>query len=149
MSEADWMDEIERCVQAIEKPFDSGEHEGENEFGLGIARPHLAGFRTPYLEYNAALFRALSKSGFRYDASIEEGWQRERDGRNYFLPYTLDSGSPGDAYVSAAKFGLSKPVAGKVPGLWELPVYPVIVPSENCARAWHRAGPTSTVATEK
>lgn len=128
LSEADWLDEIERCAGAIEKPFGAGMHADENAYGLGIQRSHIAGFRVPYVEYNAALFRALSKSGFRYDASIEEGWQSDRDGRNYFWPHTLNSGSPGDAWVSSEKFGLPSPVAGNVPGLWELPVYPAIVP---------------------
>lgn len=128
LSEADWADEIECCAAAIEKPFDARDRANESDYGIGLDRTALAGFRVPYVEYNAALFRALSEAGFRYDASIEEGWQTDRDGRNYFWPYTLDAGSPGDAYAAKTKFALAEPVVGSVPGMWELPVYPAVVP---------------------
>ena len=63
--------------------------------GPGVTEEDIFGFRTPFLKYNNATFEALQAEGFVYDCSIEEGYQPDHDGTNYYWPYTLDEGSPG------------------------------------------------------
>ena len=105
---AEWQAEIQKCLDLIAGPV--------------LPRPAIHGFRTPFLEYNDATFAAIDQLGFRYDCSIEDGHQPDQDGRNFHWPYTLDHGSPANDAVGAH------------PGLWELPVHPVIVPpDERCA----------------
>jgi len=89
----------------------------------------IIGFRTPFLAYNDAMLATVKKLGFQYDCSIEEGLQADADGTNYLWPYTLDARSPGHTLLAA------RPDSGRAeiephPGLWELPVYQVIVPPD-------------------
>ncbi len=108
LSETEWTVEIQRCLDVL-----AG-------FGAGAG---VQGFRAPFLEYNDATFTAIARLGFRYDCSIEDGYQEDHDGTNFHWPYTLDRGSPGNQGVRSH------------PGLWELPVHPVIVPPDQaCAR---------------
>ncbi|MBN1984319.1 MAG: hypothetical protein JW795_22535, partial [Chitinivibrionales bacterium] len=78
-------------------------------------------------------FKAVQSLGFIYDCSIEDGYQKEHDGRNYNWPYTLDNGSPGhDALVA---MGSKKFTLDKYPGLWEMPAYPFLIPpDESCEK---------------
>ena len=79
--------------------------------------------------YTNETFSALMEMGLRYDCSIEDGFQPDLDGANYFWPYTLNNGSPGHEYFveeHIKDFDLKN-----FPGLWELPVYPVIVPPDD------------------
>jgi hypothetical protein len=111
-----WTNEISTCTSGLN--------------GLGI--DEVYGFRTPFLEYNEATFTALNELGIEYDCSIEEGYQPEQDGTNYAWPHTLDEGSPGNDVL--VEWGLKDPI-GKHPGLWEMPVHPVIVPpDEECEK---------------
>lgn len=76
----------------------------------------IYGFRTPFLAHNDSLFSVLQNLNFRYDCSIEEGEiDNAADGTNFHWPYTLDNGSPED------------PDIGTHSGLWELPVYALMV----------------------
>lgn len=121
-----WTAQIDGCNQAMAKPFNAQQDmwAPSNDDGIGAS---ASGFRTPYLDYNPALFETLSTLNFRYDASIMEGYQWDQDGSNNFWPYTLDNGSPG-AELSAS-WGV-KPAIGNYAGLWEVPIYAFIVPTE-------------------
>lgn len=108
-SEDQWLDEIRRCNELLVKVT------GDKS---------VPGFRTPYLEFNNKTFSAVKKAGFKYDCSMEEGWQKDHDGTNYIWPYTLDNGSPGYTFCNGGEE--LKPE----PGLWEMPCYPVIIPPD-------------------
>jgi hypothetical protein len=126
---AQWDDEIARCNAWLTKPFDAGEPDGSpsDANGIGAAASELYGFRTPFLEYNAQTFESVKAHGFWYDCSIEEGWQWEQSGGEYNWPYTLDGGSPGhDVLVDWG----TKQAIGQYPGLWEMPVYPLVAPPD-------------------
>jgi hypothetical protein len=125
-----WQDEINNCTKQMIKPFSSTDdprpHGDKN--GPGISASRIFGFRTPYLEYNDNVFTAIAALGFLYDCSIEEGFQKDQDGRNFLWPYTLDQASPGNAYTSEDTL---VPLIGRHPGLWEMPCYAVIVPPDS------------------
>jgi hypothetical protein len=78
---------------------------------LGVPRPQIVGFRTPFLQQSEATFEASVEQKFRYDSSIEHyygvGGLR--------LPYTLDAGK------DATHAYQTRPT-GNYPGLWEMPV---------------------------
>jgi hypothetical protein len=115
-SEAQWSTEIKGCIDY---------HVGS---AIGQKREDVWGFRTPQLRYNAATFTVVSKNNFWYDCSIEEGHQTDQDGTNFWWPYTLDSGSPGNAThprAAVPKIGTNFPK-----GLWEMPSYRVIIPPD-------------------
>lgn len=129
-SVASWESEMQTCLDWLAKPFDPDEpsFSPNNDAGIGADRDQIYGFRTPFLEYNDATFTAMANLGFRYDCSIEEGYQPEQDGTNYFWPFTLDNGSPGHDVL--VEWGLKEPL-GSHPGVWSLPVHPVIVPPDD------------------
>lgn len=97
--------------------------------GLSIPQKNIVGFRTPFLGYNDNTFKAVSKRGFLYDCSIEEGSHPDQDGTNFLWPYTLDNGSPGNAYDNELNHEL--PLVGNYPGLWEVPSHMVIAPADD------------------
>jgi peptidoglycan/xylan/chitin deacetylase (PgdA/CDA1 family) len=134
LKKADWYEEIEKNFQFLTKPYNLNKS-SPSEWGPGITKSEIVGFRTPFLEFNNATFEALLEyQGVLYDCSIEEGFQDEQDGTNFYWPYQLDRGSP----VSNATFRESftgREVVGSYPGLWEMPAYCVIVPDdENCEK---------------
>ena len=88
----------------------------------------IFGFRTPYLEYSDGVFTDLKELGYEYDCSIEEGYEDEQDGTNFYFPYTLDNRSPGHTVQVSWGEGLEE--LTDHPGLWELPVYSFIVPPD-------------------
>jgi hypothetical protein len=90
----------------------------------------MYGFRTPFLEYNDATLAAVDDLGFRYDCSIEDGWHWEQDGSDFMWPYTLDNGSAGHDIL--VEWGSKAPITPH-PGLWELPIHPVVVPPDSVA----------------
>lgn len=98
---------------------------------LGIPVDEVTGFRNPFLEYTDPVYKAIASRRFVYDCSIEEGHQSYMDGTNYYWPYTLDNGSPGNITVS--KSVPTRDPIGNYPGLWELPVYLLIIPSDDLA----------------
>lgn len=123
-----WNTEIDGCTAALSLPFDPNEPNTSPNAanGIGLSVNEIYGFRTPYLEYNDNLFVALKNKNM-YDCSIEEGFQYLQDGTNFVWPYTLDNGSPGhDVQV---EWGSKQPIQPQ-PGMWEMPVYTVIVPPE-------------------
>jgi len=123
-----WQQEIQSATDWIRKPWDPNEDVNSPNAANGIGwQEHLYGFRTPFLEYNDNTLAVVDEKGFYYDCSIEEGWQEDHDGTNYNWPYTLDHGSPGHEVL--VEWGSKEPITNH-PGLWELPVYPVIVPPE-------------------
>lgn len=127
---AAWRSEIGACEDAFARSE--------------IPVPPRRGFRTPFLEHATATFEALAALGFAYDTSLEEGYQPEMDGTNFLWPYTLDAGSPGNAWLAAA--GRKNPV-GRHRGLWEIPVHAMLVPPDAaCARYGVRAGLRARVA---
>lgn len=127
MDVATWNAQIGGCNDAMGKPFNPNQMvDGpSNDDGIGAV---ASGFRTPYLDYNPAMFEALQALNFRYDASITEGYHWEQNGANNFWPYTLDNGSPG-ADLKASWSG--KESIGQHAGLWEVPVYAFIVPADD------------------
>lgn len=111
-----WRAEMAACVAAFDQ--------------AGLPGGSVRGFRTPFLEYNAATFAAAVAEGYVYDTTIEEGVQPDQDGTNFFWPYTLDNGSPGNAARHPA--GSPRRVAAH-PGFWELPLHVFIVPDDTTA----------------
>ena len=118
------------CINLLTKPYNPNAKEGDPDSGMGIKREDIVGFRTPYLSYNEHVYYALEKLNFKYDATIEEGWQADQDGSNFFWPYTLDEGSPGDEYVAKVFYEKNEPFVKKHPGLWVLPEYVLIIPPD-------------------
>ena len=119
---AEWRAEIDACRSMLTAPVEEG--------GLGVAPSEVLGFRAPYLEYSPATLVAADESGFAYDSSIEEGFSDLEDGRNLTWPYLLGEGSPGDRFQAREH---ERGVVGSHPALWEIPVYPwVLPPDELC-----------------
>ncbi|MBO4404588.1 MAG: polysaccharide deacetylase family protein, partial [Treponema sp.] len=126
----DWMKELTQCIDVLTKPYNPDAKSGDTESGMGIPREDIVGFRTPFLDYNEHVYKALEDLGFKYDATIEEGWQDDQDGSDFLWPYTLDAGSPGDEYVAKNFYGKKEPFVGKHPGLWLLPEYVLVIPPD-------------------
>lgn len=126
----DWMKELTDCIDLLTKPFNPDIKSGDTKFGMGIKREDIVGFRTPFLDYNEHVYKALETLGFKYDATIEEGWQDNMDGSDFLWPYTLDEGSPGDAFVAKDMYERDEPFVKKHPGLWLLPEYVLIIPPD-------------------
>ena len=99
----------------------------------GRSCTELPGFRTPFLEHNRYTFEAVAARGFRYDCSMEEGFQDEQDGRNFVWPYTLDHPSPGNTAIENED---APEQVGSYPGLWEMPVYAWMVPPDTLAKKY-------------
>ncbi|MEE9426345.1 MAG: polysaccharide deacetylase family protein [Methylococcales bacterium] len=127
-----WLAEIGNTQVFLSKPFDPNEQPGNSSStsGMGADIAQLTGFRTPFLEYNDATFKALKQKGLTYDTSIEEGWHHLLDGTNYPWPYTLNSGSPGNQSMVDDGFPNKTPISSHA-GLWELGVTPLIIPPDN------------------
>jgi len=123
LSVEEWKEEIQTCIDWLTKPFDPEEsiNAPDKSKGIGMALSSIHGFRTPYLEYNKNTFDAVSEMNFLYDCSIEEGYQDDQDGANFFWPYKLDKGSHGNDYNPISDY----------PELWEIPVYVFIVPPDD------------------
>ncbi len=115
MSAEQWRPEIAGCTEFL---LTSGVVEDKDLFG----------FRAPYLEYSDGMLSDVTTLGFRYDSSIEEGYEAGQDGTNFFWPYTLDELSPGHTVQVSWGDGLAELTPHE--GLWELPVYTVFVPPE-------------------
>jgi hypothetical protein len=128
---AQWESEIDTCNSWLTKPYDPADlaqyATPVAAHGAGVKLEEIYGFRTPKLEYNDDTLKVVNaRENFWYDCSIDEGGQPDQDGTNYFWPYTLENGSPGhDAFHE-------EPLSSH-PGLWEMPVYEVIVPPDAVA----------------
>jgi hypothetical protein len=120
-----WKDEMSRANEVLTN----------KEYGLGLDPSEITGFRTPFLGYTDATFVALEQLGFKFDCSIEDGWQPNQNGTNYNWPYNLANGSEGDKVV--VEFGFDGPKrdpVGSHPTLYEMPVSPIIVPPDYRAK---------------
>lgn len=133
-----WSDEMDLNIDWLTKPYDPNEvtFEPDDALGPGFPRGELYGFRTPFLEYGDNLYQTLKARDVWYDCSIEEGWQGDQDGSDYFWPYTLDSGSPGHEYASQNGFPGKDFTLSSQPGLIEMPVYALIVPPDSEASSY-------------
>lgn len=125
---AKWQQQINDCQNAMNKPFTQVDPEFPSD-AQGIDA-NAVGFRSPYLEYNDALFAYLKQNGFKYDASIVEGYAPDHHAGNQYWPYTLDNGSPGADI--AASWGIKQPITQHA-GLWEVPIYALTVPDDEIA----------------
>ncbi len=129
LSIEEWQAEMTECVDWLTKPFNPDESmdNPDDDAGIGAEAADIRGFRTPFLEYNDATMSAIEEMGMAYDCSIEEGWHWDQNGTNYYWPYTLDNGSPGNEVL--VEWGLKEEI-GSHPGLWEMPAHPVIAPPD-------------------
>ena len=118
-SAAGWRTEIQGCTDVLASP------------AVGARRDQINGFRSPFGQYNGALFPVLKELGFWYDCSIDEGQQADQDGTNYFWPYTLDNGSPGHTARTDLPAIQSWPK-----GLWEMPIYALLAPPDSEAQKY-------------
>lgn len=118
--EREWAAEIAACKDWLARPFDAA-RAAEPAVGIGVGAGQIFGFRAPFLEYGPPLFPALRAAGLLYDCSVEEGFEDRYDGGNMVWPYRVRPGYGGGRAAEA--------------GLWELPVYALIVPpDEECER---------------
>ena len=111
---------------------------------LGVPADEVSGFRTPFLKYDDETLGVVKELGFRYDTSIEEGYEWDddanggaggpQDGTNFYWPYTLDDRSPG--HTAQVEWGEGLVEISPRPGLWELPVYAVVVPPDEKCEAY-------------
>jgi hypothetical protein len=103
----------------------------------GIAKNKIYGFRTPFLEYNNATFKAITSMGFIYDCSIEEGCEKNQTIGTYFWPYTLDNGSPGNkAATEAPNPNPPLELLKNYPGIWEIPCYYLVFPEDSLCQKY-------------
>ncbi|KMQ51733.1 polysaccharide deacetylase, partial [Chitinispirillum alkaliphilum] len=98
-----WKDEISGCAEALSN-------------ALGIPASEIAGFRTPYLDFNAETFQAVADLGLLYETTMTH--HQNIYLRQFTWPYTLDKGFA-DHVVDGWEGAL------KIPGLWIMPVYTV------------------------
>jgi len=106
MTEDQWFDELNGCMIDFMKPYPNQ--------GIGLTR--LYGFRAPRWEINDNMYTVLRNCGIMYDCSGYGGSQEftSPDGRNYYWPYTMDYGLPGESSI------------GDHPGLWRMPKHGLI-----------------------
>lgn len=122
------LNDITKCTDWLTKPYTEPV---TDTTGIGVALEDVTGFRSPYLECNDAVLKAVKAAKLMYDCSIEEGYDLSDDGSNYYWPYTLDNGSPGNKVLF--DMGVGELISSH-PGLWEIPVYCLIAPpDEKCA----------------
>lgn len=128
---AKWTAEIETCHEWLTKPYKFNPiiYQANPSIGIGVPGSEIVGFRTPFLEFNSNTMTAVQNMGYLYDCSVNEGFQSDQDGTNNYYPYTLDNGSPGND-VSVGWNQGDEPI-GNHPGLWEMPLYAVIVPPDD------------------
>ena len=115
-AQATWAGELQLCHQSL--------------LACDIPAEAIQGFRAPYLDHNDAMFLAAREQGLIYDTSLQEGVKPNEDGTNYLWPFTLDQGSPGNAYYHASD---SPKYVKSHPGLWEIPLHMFMVPPDSRA----------------
>lgn len=124
ISQKDWEQRIQQCNLTLKQHH--------------ITDNIITGFRAPYLQYNQALFTALNNNHFIYDASITEGIAKKFNGKNLRWPYTLENGSPGhnEGWTNHPDNPLAVTL-NDLPALWELPVYVLMIPTDDLANDYH------------
>src|SRR5690606_18653883 len=101
--------------------------------GIGVPENEIYGFRSPFLDYNDALFEELRKLNIWYDCSIEEGFQLDIDASQMPWPYTLDNGSAGHDYLQSLGVPERDFDLNAHPGVIELPAYALVIPPDDVA----------------
>lgn len=131
LSVEEWTNEMLKCTDLYSKPLPALPIDSNTNclYGAGIPASAIKGFRTPYLEYEDNTMHAAHNLKFLYESSIEEGYQKNQNGTNFFWPYTLDDGSPGHEIIK--KRGGKKTSIGNYPGLWEIPTWCLITPPDD------------------
>lgn len=143
-----WSGEMATCNEWLTKPLAPDtlaywQQAESKDYGVGINASVIVGFRTPFLICDDETFVAMQQNGFTYDCSIEEGYQEDQDGSNFYWPYTLDDGGTdgwakliemsGPDYDPENTIPNKEPLSSQ-PGFWEVPNHCVIVPPDNeCA----------------
>lgn len=130
-SKEEWTDEIQTAFEWLTKDYEPDTPDGD--FGVGIPREQIYGFRSPFLNYNNELFEVLKEEGIWYDCSIEEGIQLDEDASGFAWPYTLDEGSAAHDYAEDRGFDFRDFSLGKHPGMIELPAYALVIPPDEVA----------------
>ncbi len=133
--ESCWKTEIQQCTDSL--------------VSTGIPESAIKGFRTPFLQYNNGTFKAMVSLGFVYDCSIEEGFQPDQKGGDFFWPYTLDNGSPGNKLFAVDWMVPGHTLLESYPGHWEMPCYVTIIPpDEKCAEYGLQPGLRARIANK-
>ncbi|MCG2837441.1 polysaccharide deacetylase family protein [Photobacterium sp. WH77] len=117
MTAEQWQQEVALCNEFLTQPVEQG----------GVGAPAVAGFRAPFLTFNDNTLDALTTNAIQYDVSFPAGITTEENGTNNYWPHTLDQGSPSQ---SVAQQGGWKPAVKNMPGLWEVPLQALIVPTD-------------------
>lgn len=142
---AGWSGEMAICNDWLTKPLAPDtmaywKQAESKDYGVGVDPSDIVGFRTPFLICDDETFIAMKQNGFTYDCSIEEGYQEDQDGTNFYWPYTLDNGGTdgwakliemsGPDYDPENTIPDKEPLSPQ-PGFWEVPNHCVIIPPDN------------------
>lgn len=115
-----WKHEISLCIEMLKS--------------IGLDDSSIKGFRSPFLGCNNDLFEALKSLNLTYDCSIVEGHQYHLNGENFYWPYTLDEGSPGQIH-NFTNYE-AHPIFPHE-GLWEIPVQVLMVPPDSLCEKYN------------
>ena len=119
LNNSQWNKSITDCETKLKNP-------------VGVSQSSITGFRSPYLLYNPNTLNVLKTKNYLYDCSIEEGYAEQFNGKNFRWPYQLNEGSPGHNESWYANPENPNAITiGAVEGLWELPVYVLMVPKDS------------------
>ena len=99
----EWKEEISGCTDQLSDALD-------------IPPSEIAGFRTPYLDFNEATFMAVAELGLLYECTMTH--MQNFNKSQFTWPYTLDEGFAD--FVIEGWEGTTP-----IPGLWIMPVYTV------------------------
>lgn len=117
--------------------------------GMDINKDNIGGFRAPRLETNDSLYAVLAEWDFRYDTSLEDGYQDSIDGTNFFWPYKLSNagGEGWDFLIGMAEDNpaFDREPLSVYPDLWEIPISPYVVTDSidqlmAARQDWHTPG---------
>ncbi|OZJ01696.1 hypothetical protein BZG36_05489, partial [Bifiguratus adelaidae] len=98
-------DEISACRQILKEY-------------AGVPLGKIQGFRAPFLNYTLDTLKELAAQNFTYDSSATAVVD------DAYWPYTLDYGIANDCWTGQCGAGQAK-----IPGLWEIPMYAIVDPS--------------------
>jgi len=119
LTQEQWNKSLTDCEEKLKNP-------------VGALQSDITGFRSPYLLYTQNALNVLKTKKYLYDCSIEEGYSQQFDGKNFRWPYQLNEGSPGhnESWYANPENPNSITIDA-VEGLWELPVYVLMVPKDS------------------
>lgn len=135
--ETDWSATPPKCKILLDQKDWEKEIDKNREFlqSGGIDPKDIVGFRTPFLEFTDQTFEGIKTRNYLYDCSVEEGYQSDQDPTNFFWPYTMEDGSPGDVVCAEGVEG--RETIGSIPGLWQMPVYLMTVPADDLSEKYN------------